>query len=503
MLRSRFSNKFLRFAGLAVLLVAPVWYVGTLLVAKLEIGGAGPNKRTLGVVGFVEQRGMEQMCTGVTVTPQATWLIGTYEGSREVVPGDAHPIDVDALLRGKTAADDERAGSLGMREPKTAFLSRLNAQGRFELVATASGTTCLQASPDGRTLYLLTSLDRPASADNNDMPQQSAVFRSDDQGKSWTWQRTGFMDATQISAWALKPTWFGAQEVWSASSGDGLVLGADPVTEADSGADTPKLGAGRAVALFYSNDGGRTAQRVPVPRSMLVSVDHVRGKAPSDVEWGTGAEAVEGETHAQVVQLDAQRAVLWVSQRFRYSRPGSPYYAGAVLVSSRAELRRVDGRWQLGAPQRLEDTWVEDVYRNPAGHVIGLIDRTGDKRTQVALLDTATLAWSVQGDLPTSFDPLSASAYTRGFWVGQETLVANVSATHQVPKWIYPWRADGAQISGDAVFYSRDWGRSWHRLAIPGYLGVAGFDVARDEVFWSKGNWYESSDRNVYGYGLR
>ncbi|MGM3274302.1 hypothetical protein [Ralstonia sp. 24A2] len=496
MLRSRFSNKTLRRVGLVILLAAPVWYMGKITMAKLEIGGASPNQRTLGSVAFVEQRGMEQMCTGVTVTPQSTWLIGSYEGSRDVVPGDTHPIDIDALLRDKATSDDEHAGPRSMRERTTAYLSRLNAQGQFELVATVSGTTCLQATPDGRTLYLLTSQDRPASA-GSDGIQQTAVFRSDDQGKTWTWQRAGFMDTTNVSAWALKLTWFGAQELWSVGSGDGLVFGAE--AEADNAAPE----AGRAVALFYSNDGGKTAQRVPVPQSMLVNVDQVRGKAPPGVEWGSGAEAVEGEVHAQVVQLDAQRAVLWVSQRFRYSRPDSAYYAGAMLVTSRAELRRVNGHWQPGAPQRLEDTWVDEVYRSPAGRVIGLIDHTGDKRMQVALLDSATLTWSEQGNLPTSFDPLSASTYTRGFWAGQGTLVANVSGTHHVPKWIYPWSADGAQISGEAVFYSRDWGRSWHRLAIPGYLGVAGFDATRDEVFWSKGNWYESSDRSLYGYGLR
>ena len=501
MLCSRFSNKTLRRVGLVILLAAPVWYMGKITMAKLEIGGASPNQRTLGGVAFVEQRGMEQMCTGVTVTPQSTWLIGSYEGSRDVVPADAHPIDIDALLRDKAATDDEQTGARGMRERTTSFLSRLNAQGRFELVATVSVTTCLQASADGHTLYLLTSLDRPAPANGESTPSQTAVFRSDDQGKTWTWQRAGLMDTSHVSAWALKLSGFGAQELWSVDSGDGLVFDAE--APAAAGTDNAAQGSDRAVSLFYSSDGGKTAQRVPVTQTMLVNVDHVRGKAPSGVEWGSGAEAVQGEVHAQVVQLDAQRAVLWVSQRFRYSRPDSAYYAGAMLVTSRAELRRVDGHWQVGAPQRLEDTWVDTVYRNPAGRVIGLIDHTGGERTQVALLDTATLAWNEQGSLPTPFDPLSASTYTRGFWAGQETLVANVSSTHKVPKWIYPWQADGAQISGDAVFYSRDWGRSWHRLAIKGYLGVAGFDAAHDEVFWSKGNWYVSSDKNVYGYGLR
>jgi hypothetical protein len=53
------------------------------------------------------------------------------------------------------------------------------------------------------------------------------------------------------------------------------------------------------------------------------------------------------------------------------------------------------------------------------------------------------------------------------------------------------------------VFYSTDWGRSWSRLAIDGYLGVLGLDAGQDRVIWARGNWYSSADLSVRSYGLR
>lgn len=52
------------------------------------------------------------------------------------------------------------------------------------------------------------------------------------------------------------------------------------------------------------------------------------------------------------------------------------------------------------------------------------------------------------------------------------------------------------------MYYSDDWGSSWRRLDIAGYLGVLGFDEAHDRVFWARGNWYDSRDLGVQAYDL-
>lgn len=83
-------------------------------------------------------------------------------------------------------------------------------------------------------------------------------------------------------------------------------------------------------------------------------------------------------------------------------------------------------------------------------------------------------------------------------------LLANTDSRYHVPQWLSLKKNGGSsRISADAVFYSRDGGRSWSRLAIAGYLGVLGLDRNQDQVFWANGNWYDSDDRRIYRYGLK
>lgn len=106
--------------------------------------------------------------------------------------------------------------------------------------------------------------------------------------------------------------------------------------------------------------------------------------------------------------------------------------------------------------------------------------------------------------MPTPFWPLPAPSGLRGFLAGNGVLLANTDSRYEVPQWLYPTEdGESARISADAVFYSRDGGRSWSRLAIAGYLGVLGLDRNQDQVFWAKGNWYDSNDRRIYRYGLK
>ncbi|MDG0027873.1 hypothetical protein [Trinickia sp. Y13] len=36
------------------------------------------------------------------------------------------------------------------------------------------------------------------------------------------------------------------------------------------------------------------------------------------------------------------------------------------------------------------------------------------------------------------------------------------------------------------------------KLAVPGYPGVLGFHATTKQVYWDKGNWFESSDPDIY-----
>lgn len=495
--RSKGSRRLLLVAALAVILALPLWYMGVIISAKFELGGYHPHRQTLGHLGFIGQRAMEPFCTGVVVTPQSTWLVGRREHDDPAQPADA--INLSSLLNDKSAgtpnADKSAYGSLlGAAEPVTSYISRLDEHGQFHLVATVGEVVCLQPTPDGRSVYLLTGLDRPHKEENPGDPiPQTVVFRSDDQGKSWVWQREGLMKQANSLAWSLQLYFHGEREVWATT----VQRDSTPAAyNSDAGSD--------AGALFYSSDGGLTSERLPIDSSLLVKFSQVKGKAPANTTWGddAGGDSVS-PSGVSVVQLDAERAVLWVSQSFRYSPIDGKFFSGSIEMTSYAPLRRVDGHWQMGQVQRLEDTAIDEVLQNQDGRIIALISHSNTVRQQIAELDPATLAWKPQGELPTPFGMLTSSTYLRGLWIGKGALVANVSASHQVPRWLYPWSEDAAEISADGVFYSTNGGHSWRRLGVDGYLGVLGVDPASDRIFWADGNWYDSTDLGVYSYGLR
>ncbi len=238
------------------------------------------------------------------------------------------------------------------------------------------------------------------------------------------------------------------------------------------------------------------------PESLLVSAKYAHGKRPDVTDWGTNTDE-HGEIQTNVLQLDAQTAHIWVSQRFWGAHPDGVSDNIAIKVTTRARLQAKAGQWQVVDVQRDDNLFVSKLIQNDAGRVIGLIDQGDRGREVVAELDTAALTWTAMGDLPSVFAPLASQTQVRGdnLWLGQNTLLINTTSDHHPPRWLYWW--SDANISADGVFYSKDWGRSWQHLAIDGYLGILGFQPAQDRVFWANGNWYDNNDGRIYSYGLR
>jgi len=475
---------------------AALWYVWMLVSAKLELGGASPDQQTLGRVQDTQQRAMTQYCTGVVATPQGTWLVGRVEASSNLLPAAPEALDLDAVVYGKAVApkDEEGSGAFASLMPRSekevSFISRLDANGQFQRVAQVGEVACLVASPDGSSVFLLTGLKRPQTAGRDDDIRQTVVLRSDDQGKSWTWLRQGLFPEVEQLAESLKLYFHGPDEVWAMGSPSG--------PDNESGADRPGA---IATGLFYSADRGASSTPIVAAESLLVPAEYAHGKRPEVVEWHSGD--TYGQISSHVVQLDAQRAVLWVSQRFWGSNPDGVSDHIASNVTTRAQLQRVGGHWQVTSVQREDGLYVNALEDNGVGRVVGLIDQGTRGRDRVAELDTTTFAWRVLSELPSVFAPLASESHLRGsnFWVGHNSLLINIWSEHQPPRWLYGW--SDAHISANATFYSKDWGQSWQRLAIDGYLGTLGFQGADDRVIWAKGNWYNNNDLGVYSYGLQ
>ncbi|WP_210644714.1 hypothetical protein [Pseudomonas sp. Tri1] len=482
----------------ALLGCAALWYAWVIASAKLQWGGANPDPQQLGVVKDTRLRAMTQYCTGVVVTPRGTWLVGRLEGDTKQLEPSADVVDLNTVVYGKPVeGEDEELQASGVfssvfaRDDKeTSFISRLDGQGQFQLVAHVSGAACLVASPDGDSVFLLSGLDRP-EVPSADGINQTVVFRSEDQGKHWTWLSKGwFADADQL-AWNLEPYFHGANEVWAWGRPSGV--------DDDSGEEA----AGAiSTGVFYSADRGASSTPIFAAEPLLVSAEYLQDKRPDITEWRT-SEGAYGEVQTNVLQLDAQRAFIWVSQRFWGSNPDGAGDNVAFNVTTRTRLQRMAGQWQVMEVQREDNLFIDALVQNDTGRVMGLIDQGDRGQDVVAELDTVALAWRPLGELPSVFDPLASDSRLRGgnFWMGRNTLLINTTSEHHPPRWLYWW--SDANISADGVFYSKDWGHSWQRLAIDGYLGIVGFQAAQDRVIWAKGNWYDNNDGRIYSYGLR
>ena len=479
----------------ALLGTAALWYMWMITSAKLEWGGASPDQQQIGTVKDIQQRAMASYCTGVFVTGQGTWLVGRLDGDASRLAAAADVVDLDAVVYGKPAEEAEKEpqapylGFLG-RDKETSFISRLDAQGQFQLVAHVSGAACLVASPDGGSVFLLTGLDRPDTANADDI-NQTVVFRSDDQGKRWTWLSKGwFAEADQV-AWSLAPYFHGTHEVWA--------WGRPSAVDDDSGEGPSGV---VPTGVFYSADRGMSSTAIVASESLLVPAESVHAQHPEITEWYTGS-GEHGDIQTNVLQLDDRHAFIWVSQRFWGSNPDGVGNNIAFNLTARARLQRETGPWRVVEVQRDDNLFVSRLIQNDAGRVVGLIDQGNRGRDVVAELDTTALTWRTLGELPSVFAPLASESRVRGtnFWVGQNSLLINTTSEHHPPRWLYWW--SDATVSADGVFYSKDWGQSWKRLAIDGYLGIVGFQPAQDRVIWGNGNWYENNDGGIYSYGLR
>jgi hypothetical protein len=458
----------------AIPLLAIVGYMGALLVLKFGILSARPDTRTLGTVAR-GQLAHDMGCPAVTVTPQATWLLSSTRNAPPEQINDPNVIHLDRLVYGKDTAVKQRPRLF--ESNYFSYLSILEADGHFRLVATVGDQACLQPTPDGRAVYLLTSLEPPEDAAAGAV-NQSAVFRSDDQGKSWVWQREGYMAPSPSSAAFIKSYVHGA-DIWTVTS---VLKVAKHPSMSDFNDPLP--------VLLYSADEGKTAEVIRLDRAMLADRGEIQKSQPADAKWWDEAP---GDRRVHIAQLDAQRAVVWVSQRFLFHLgEGDPLRANhSIRLTHQAELKRVDGQWHAGAIKRLDGLFIWDVREDPEGRVISLADATGEGNMSLVTLDKESLTWVPQHALPSPFDPLFTTHdwYDPDLWAGRRTLIVSTGGGHNIPRWIYPWGSSPARILASAFFYSADEGRSWRRLALPRDYEIIGFDSARDEVFLAR-PWY-------------
>lgn len=184
-------------AGLVgvALLALVLGYLLPLLRGVGVLEGASLPSQPLGRLLFAEQMAREFDCQGVQHTRHGTWLVASQNDAGYAVdlPHDeAPPLALESLL----PQPPQNTATFAARRARS-FVSRLDEQGVFRLLASVPATACLLASTADDTLWLLTDLPRPA----NSSVEQTVIFRSVDQGRTWHWLEPGLFPG--VSAFAL------------------------------------------------------------------------------------------------------------------------------------------------------------------------------------------------------------------------------------------------------------------------------------------------------------
>ena len=486
-------------AVLAVLLAIPAWVIWVLVSTNQGIAGNRPGMAMTGTLGDAKWRSMEQWCTGVVETKHGTWLVGRRD-ERESAPSDV-PEGTPNLAAQIYPDGQPKRRSLFSSDPVLTTLSLLQKDGTFKLMATVPVVACLQASPESDTLFLFTALDRP---ETSSYLLQDVVFRSTDQGTTWEMLEDGFIAKAGTLAWGDRPVFASEQEVWAwgkeppSEDDEPSIWGTPAPAKKHHAADGTEL---KETGLFYSADQGKTATRIYSPEQLVAPNAYLRKQIGADGARAdlSGRRSMDREHY--VVQVDAQHAYAWVSERLWY-RAGED--SRRLYVLTRATLTRpnADSEWQVVEVVRQPDMHLTNVSTSADGRTYATL--MADDREWLARLDPETGEWTDRHETPTLLPRWLAKPdmTTRYFQNNGDYQVVGLWGDVIVPRLLIPFSKEASEISVDAHFYTDDGGRSWHQLAIPGYLGVMGLSPRGSKLYWSKGDWYRNDEPEQWEYDL-
>lgn len=493
-----------RWSGvLAVLILfaaVPSYVAWILASTNMGIAGGKPGVAVTGELGDARWRNMEQWCTGVVQTRHGTWLVGRYEdtGSASYVPNGVP--DLSTLVTGGEAGNNQRGFRMFGSRPVLTTLARLQDDGTFKMMATLPEVACMVVSPASETLFLLTGL-RPESSSSLER-EQSAVLRSTDHGMSWEWLKSGFMPEVQQLAWSVKPTFSSDRDIWA--------WGKEPPGEDEPQSSwrrreaTPSRRAAggtelKPIALFYSADQGQTSTVIYSPEPLIAPVAYLREIAGEpDADFSRRRDM---DQERFVVQVSDEHAYAWVSE-FMWYHVGEDSHR--LILTTRAELFRPgpDDEWQITHVTREPDVRIEHLSTSIDGRTYAILqDNEGE---WLARLDTQNGEWIERQRTPSVLPGWLAEDRTsaRYFWNNGDYQVVSQWGRTAVPRLLIPFSEEPAEINTDAHFYTRDGGRNWHQLAIPGYLGVMGLAPRGSKLYWNKGNWYSNDEPLQWHYDL-
>jgi hypothetical protein len=342
-------------------------------------------------------------------------------------------------------------------------ISRLEQGKPMRNLACFSGRDSLLVSPDSKTLVLLTDADVP----NRQPKQQTAVFRSDDQGETWRWLKEGFFPEASWMADAMEFHMHGTRELWTWKD---LEVWDDDKTDFNPATwSNRKKAENLYTELYYSPDFGVNVETIPIPKTLFYRFDEKK---------------VRRRTTPYVVQLAPDRAMILLSQRV------SPIedWGNILSLTTQIELRRVNNRWQMQAPRHLERRFITGLQRTGKRVVATMTLNDDDEDKAIVEFDPEQQNWKRVGEPPNPFFPLSSTQSVLTFQAGENALLLDAVIEHEV-RWLYPpawFNAKRAKTitAFPLPFYSVDQGRSWQQLAIK----PLAFQPEEGRIFWYQDN---------------
>lgn len=471
----------LKWFVILLILIILGFYLTIITAAKYEWFGEKPQKQIFASVDTPFQREMQQFCTGIKVTPSGTWLVARDDSPNLSDDETSKSFNLNSLLPAKEA--DEYSNFMGMnREEPITYVSKLNNQGHFEEVARLQGIGCLV--PILNSVLLLTDVNQGQQG----YSKQTAVFRSDDQGRHWKIQNEGFFAPVQQQAWTIRPTAYKDNALWAWKD--------FPFEQPTEG-----LAANQPSGLYFSKDQGKSIETIMASAPLLLDITSLPDKANLNPDWK--ADDL-GEIKAFITQTHDDHVILWVTQIFSQALTTGPFQ-----VTTRAKLDRVNGKWIMGEVKRIQGLAIKKLAQNTQGKIITIQNQMDQDQDVIAELVPENLSWKIHGTLPHPFSPFNGSSYVYDIWITHDALLITTMSEHIAARILQPstWRkpaGSGGTVSATAVFYSKDWGTSWQKLAIQGYLKVLGVEVNSDQVFWVEGSVYENKkDTHIYSHQLK
>ncbi|MBF7958157.1 hypothetical protein [Rahnella victoriana] len=430
-------------------------YMYILIQAHLEIGGKIFGSEHVGRLNNNMPNFGYNPCSGIKKTKNNTWLLTTQnEVDYSNLPflNKGNNIKLEEILYGSKFIEPKGSSELYFSmftdRSKVSILSKLDSNGVFQPVTSVQENACLYINSDGSEMYLITDLELPKT--NNNI-NQKAIFFSNDQAKKWSWLKDGIVpESGNLNSNDMHNnlSLYGVSEKWVIERNNGKV--------------------------YYTNNKIPESKQVINIDDLQVNSEYVYNFLSRD-QHKDEYEQLRTELSPHVIQLDDTNAVVFLSQyhHFKYNND-----IKNIIITTQKSIKKHNGSWVYTGNTTYYNN-MAIVGIQSAGNSIFAIIIENDI-TKIAHFDIESGNMVIMSNIPDAFFPLSAHSFLNKMSVSEKLIAVNVLNSYEVPSFISHKRK--ASISAHAVFASKNNGKTWEKISIPGSSGL--ITVIGDTIYY-------------------